>query len=85
MGLHARPACMLVKHLNQFSSKVTFSCNKVSVDAKQVMNLLLLGAIQNTKVDVLIEGADADLVLSTLIDIFENQFGDLQYDSSRTG
>ncbi|WP_369075265.1 HPr family phosphocarrier protein [Lactococcus petauri] len=49
------------------------------------MNLLLLGAIQNTKVDVLIEGADADLVLSTLIDIFENQFGDLQYDSSRTG
>lgn len=64
---------------------MTFSCKKVSVDAKQVMNLLLLGAIQNTKVDVLIEGADADLVLSTLIDIFENQFGDLQYDSSRTG
>lgn len=77
MGLHARPACVLVKHLNQFDSKVTFSCNRLTVDAKQIMNLLLLEAKHNTEIDIQIEGKDADLVLHMLVDIFENHFGEI--------
>lgn len=70
-GIHARPAALISKTLRDYQSKVTFECNHFSVDAKQIMSLLLLEAKQSTAINVLIEGADADEVLVHLLNLFD--------------
>ncbi|MCH9632512.1 MAG: Phosphocarrier protein HPr [Chlamydiae bacterium] len=74
LGLHARPATAIAKSLQSFQAKVTFSCNSLTVDAKQVMSLLLLEATENTLIRVKVEGSDADLALKGLLTTIENIF-----------
>ncbi len=74
MGLHARPATAIAKLLQNFQSKVTFSCNSLTIDAKQVMDILLLEAKKDTILDIKVEGLDAEIVLKQLLDAFKNQF-----------
>ncbi len=76
MGLHARPAAQIAKLLAKTSSFVYFTCNSKTVDAKQVMNLLLLEAKVSSKIKVSVEGEDAKSVLNELTKIFEDRFGE---------
>ncbi len=76
LGLHARPASQIAKLLRNFSSSVFFTCNQKRVDAKQVMNLLLLEAKKDTEVHVEIEGEDAPSLLEQLTELFDSQFGE---------
>lgn len=76
MGLHARPAAHIAKLLAKTSSFVYFTCNSKTVDAKQVMNLLLLEAAISSHVHVSVEGEDAKNILLELTHYFENCFGD---------
>lgn len=76
LGLHARPASKIATIMREFSSKVIFTYNKKTVDAKQVLSLLLLEAKKNARIEVEIEGSDAKEALSSLIDCFENRFGE---------
>ncbi|SCA58511.1 Phosphocarrier protein HPr [Chlamydiales bacterium SCGC AB-751-O23] len=73
-GLHTRPATFIVKLLKGFSSTVTFTFNGETVNAKSVMNILLLAADQNSKIEVTVEGSDADLLKESLIKVFEQGF-----------
>lgn len=77
MGLHARPAAQIVKLLRDFESQVQFTYKAKSVDAKQMMNLLLLEAHQSSEIAVTVEGIDADQVLSKLAVLFDTQFGEI--------
>lgn len=74
MGLHARPASMIAKILRSFNASVYFTCNSKTVDAKQVMELLLLQAKKYSQIEVQIEGRDAKKALKCLIEIFEEGF-----------
>lgn len=76
MGLHARPAAHIAKLLAKTSSLVYFTCNAKTVDAKQVMNLLLLEASSLSKVKVSVEGGDAREILNQLAQYFESHFGE---------
>lgn len=73
-GLHTRPAAYIAKMLAKTSSLVYFTCNSIKVDAKQVMNLLLLGAGPATQITISVEGADADLILKQLTSYFQSEF-----------
>ena len=74
LGLHARPATVIAQSLQSFHARVTFSCNSLTVDAKQVMSLLLLEATKDTLVCIKVEGVDADLALEKLLSTIENLF-----------
>jgi len=65
MGLHARPAGLLVKEAKKFSSKITIHFNDVSVEAIRMMAVMRLGTKAGDKIIVTIEGEDeADAVTS---------------------
>lgn len=76
LGLHARPATALVKKLKAFQSNVSFTYNGETVNAKSVMNILLLAAAQHAKLEVLVEGSDAEEVKAQILETFEQGFGE---------
>lgn len=60
VGLHARPAGLLVKQAAGFQSKVTVACGGKSADARKLIMLMSLGIKQGMEVTCQIEGEDEE-------------------------
>lgn len=75
-GLHARPATMIVQSLQDCCSAVFFTYKKKRVDAKSVLNLLMLSIKKNGEVIVEVQGADASQTMCKLEALFSSQFGE---------
>lgn len=58
LGIHARPAGLLVKLVGEFQSTVTVEKDGKKADAKRIMALMGLGAKKGTEVTVSVEGPD---------------------------
>jgi phosphocarrier protein HPr len=73
-GMHARPAEMFVRRAQQFQSKVEIVRDDFRVEAKSIMNLLMLGASQGTQLTLEAEGSDAQEALDALAEVVEKDF-----------
>jgi phosphocarrier protein HPr len=73
-GMHARPADMFVRRAQQFESKVEIVRDNFRVEAKSIMNLLMLGAAQGTELTLEEEGSDAQEALDALAEVVEKGF-----------
>ena len=60
LGIHARPAGMLVKEAGKFASKIMVASPKKEVDAKRIMGVMSMGAKKGDPLRFTIEGADED-------------------------
>jgi phosphocarrier protein HPr len=76
MGLHTRPATTIVKLLQKCKSDVSFTHNRETVNAKSILSLLMLAARKNSRIIINVEGEDASTTMESLIEAFENQFGE---------
>lgn len=70
VGLHARPAGLLVKQVSAYQSKVTLSSNGKSADARKLIMLMSLGIKQGMEVTCQIEGEDEDDAFDALQKFF---------------
>ena len=73
-GMHARPAEMFVRRAQQFQSKVAIVHDDFRVEAKSIMNLLMLGAAQGTQLTLEAEGSDAQEAVDALAEVVEKDF-----------
>ncbi len=60
LGMHARPAGMLVKAIAPYASKITVTAPTGTADAKRLIALMRLAAKQGTELTVTIEGVDEE-------------------------
>jgi phosphotransferase system HPr (HPr) family protein len=58
-GLHARTAAQLVKTASQFKSHIELECHTKTANAKDIIEIMMLGATQHSWVALLISGEDA--------------------------
>ena len=58
MGLHARPAGMLVKAVAPYASKITITAPTGTADARRLMGIMRLAAKQGMELTFTVEGAD---------------------------
>ena len=58
VGIHARPAGVLVKEIKKYTSTVTVSKGDKAVNALKLMALMGMGIKQGDTVTVEVEGAD---------------------------
>lgn len=73
IGIHARPAGMLLKIAKSFAdTTVTVTKNGTTVKAAQMMKLMGLGVKQGDVVTVTAEGANADAAIIAPSDFFNN-------------
>lgn len=66
VGIHARPAGMLVNAIKPFESEVIIDRNGKSVDAKRLMALMGLGVKCGDTIKVTVNGADEDAAAEAL-------------------
>ena len=66
LGLHARPAGMLVKAVASAASKVTITAPTGTADAKRLMAVMRLAAKQGMELTIAVEGADEEKVAAEL-------------------
>ncbi len=57
-GLHARPAAQLISFAKQFDCKILLQNGDKTANASSIINLLTLGAVEGTALEVICEGAD---------------------------
>ena len=76
LGLHARPATMIVKLLQGTASDVSFTYRKATINAKSIMSILMLAATKNSLITIVVDGEDASETMQKIVDAFENHFGE---------
>ncbi len=71
IGIHARPAAMLVGEAKAVSSRVTLAVDGKSANAASILGLIGLGVKQGMEVCVSIEGEDEDAAAVRLEEFFK--------------
>ena len=76
MGIHARPAAMIVRIASTFNGEVWVEKDGEQVNGKSIMGLMMLAAGKGSNLVVGAEGAaiDAERMLGELVDLFERRF-----------
>lgn len=76
MGLHTRPATMIVKMLQNCKCDVYFTCKRETVNAKSLLSILMLAAQRNCRITITAEGIEAESIIEKLALAFDNEFGE---------
>lgn len=77
-GLHARASAKFVKLASSFESEIHVTRDGVTVDARSIMGLLMLGAGIGCTIDVTAEGEDAEEAMAALTDLVARKFDEDQ-------
>ncbi|OQY27949.1 MAG: hypothetical protein B6244_08925 [Candidatus Cloacimonetes bacterium 4572_55] len=75
LGIHVRPATLIVKESTGFQSKITL-CNEngYEADAKSIIAMMQLEAEKGTSVHVSACGEDAEEAVRAIIKLFVDKF-----------
>lgn len=71
VGIHARPAGMLVKEAKAFESKIVLEANGKSAELTKLLAIMSLGVQCGAEVKVTAEGADEEMAISKLEEFFK--------------
>ena len=74
MGIHARPAAMVVRITNKYKADVFVEKDGEQVNGKSIMGLMMLAAGKGSKVKFMASGADAAQMLADLEQLFARKF-----------
>lgn len=75
LGIHARPAALLVQAAAQFEATIYFSKGEVEgVNGKSIMGVMMLAAEQGAQVTVKAEGVDAEAAVKALVALLQSNF-----------
>jgi phosphocarrier protein HPr len=74
LGIHARPAAMIVRITNKFKAEVFVEKDEEQVNGKSIMGLMMLAAGKGSKVKFLATGEDAPQMLAELEQLFARKF-----------
>jgi phosphotransferase system HPr (HPr) family protein len=73
-GLHARPAEMFVRLARQFQSRIELVREDRRVEARNIIDLLTLGAGPGTQLVLVADGDDAEEAVAALAHLVESGF-----------
>ena len=71
LGIHARPAGLLVKEAKQFTSTITLACGDKKAVAKGLMGVMGMAVKQGNEVTVTVEGEDEVAAAAAMKAFFE--------------
>ena len=74
VGIHARPAGILVKEAKQYNSKIVVKLGDKAAEATKLMALMGMGVKKGDTVTVEVEGDDEDTAVNDMKAFFENNF-----------
>jgi phosphocarrier protein HPr len=76
LGIHARPASMVVQTATKFKSAIQIQKDDITADAKSIMSVMMLAAAWNCTVRIRATGPDEQEALNAVALLFETRFGE---------
>ena len=77
LGMHARPAMLFAEIAGKFSAEITVGRAEADVvDAKSIMQLMMLAATQGTDLVITANGDDADKAIDELSTLVQDGFNE---------
>lgn len=76
LGLHARPASLVVQSAMKFRATITIIKDEYKIDAKSIMGLMMLAAANGTELIFQADGEDEQEAISKMEEIFNSGFGE---------
>jgi len=76
LGLHARPAAMVVQKASKFKSEIRLIRDQYEVNAKSIMSVMMLAAEMGSYVDIKAWGEDEASAAEEIAKLFEEKFGE---------
>ncbi len=76
LGLHARPAALLVKTACRYQAEIKIRHKSVEIDSKSILGLMTLAADRGTKLEFVASGHDAAEAMQAIEQLFEGCFGE---------
>ena len=76
LGLHARASAKITQLAGNYQSEVWLSRNKLRVNAKSIMGVMMLAANKGSRIIIETTGPDEAEAMLALITLIENYFGE---------
>jgi phosphocarrier protein HPr len=76
LGLHARPAAMVVQTAARFKARIKIMKDEQEVDGKSIMGIMTLAAGFGSQLCFIVEGEDEAQAVSALKELVERGFGE---------
>ncbi len=76
LGLHARPAAMLVTVAARYESEVFLTKDALRVNGKSIMGVMMLAAEKGSELTIEVNGRDEEKALEEIVRVVESGFGE---------
>lgn len=76
IGLHARPASLLVKEAARFKSEIFMIKKGNEYNCKSIMNVLSMGAKKGEELILRIEGSDEEEAMAALTELIDKKLNE---------
>ena len=76
MGMHTRPAAMLVQCASSFRSEINIHKDDECASCRSILGLMMLSAGCGTKLKVTAEGSDSEEAMKAVVALFHDKFGE---------
>lgn len=74
LGLHARPAALVVSEASRFYAEIHLNKDGLEVNAKSIMGVMMLAAEMGSQILITADGQDAEMAIQALEVLFASKF-----------
>ena len=74
LGLHARPAALLVQEASKYSSNIDLEANDIKVNGKSIMGVMMLAAAYDNELKIIVNGEDAKSAIAGIEALINSKF-----------
>lgn len=76
LGIHVRPAALIVQVSSKFQSEVKLVKNGVEVNGKSIMGVMMLAAGQGSQLTIIAQGKDEKEAVAALVGLVRARFNE---------
>ncbi len=76
LGLHARPASLLVKLAGKFESEIQLAKDDTEINAKSILGVMMLAAGPGQSITITADGPDAEEAVDAIASLIDSGFGE---------
>lgn len=74
LGIHARPAALLVQTASKYSANIDLETNGIKVNGKSIMGVMMLAAGFESELKIIADGDDADAAIEGIEALIDSKF-----------
>lgn len=75
-GLHLRPSMLIANALQEHDAEVVIVCNGKEADARSILMLMELCAVDQSELTIRAEGEDAEAACRAVVALVESKFSE---------